>query len=222
MTVWLATHDAALPFRERPPRVEQVEVSQALIDGTQELRIELVGGSVPCEAGRQIGSLFPGDPRYTPSLRQLELVEAGFLGRKSGRGFYRYDHGSAPPVPATALPQVEGGSVVALAVTSAERLPALPAVPTMIEAGYAKFNFVLWHGLYAPAGTPKDAVALLEREVQAVLAEPDVVKRFLDLALQARPTSAAALGQRMASEIERWTNPVPDIRAFDQPAVSRS
>ena len=105
---------------------------------------------------------------------------------------------------------IDDGKIRALAVSSPARSPLLPDVPTAQEAGVAGFEVLTWNGLYAPAGTPKEAVALLEREVQAILAEPDVVKRFLDLSVQARPTSAEALGQRMASEIDRWTKVIHD------------
>jgi tripartite-type tricarboxylate transporter receptor subunit TctC len=105
---------------------------------------------------------------------------------------------------------IDEGKIRVLAVTSPARSAVLPEVPTAQEAGVAGFEVLTWNGLYAPAGTPKEAVALLEREVQAVLVEPDVVKRFLDLSVQARPTSAEALDQRMRSEIERWTKVIND------------
>jgi tripartite-type tricarboxylate transporter receptor subunit TctC len=105
---------------------------------------------------------------------------------------------------------VDDGKIRVLAVTSPARSALLPDVPTTQEAGVPGFEVVTWNGLYAPAGTPKEIVGRLGDEVRAILAEPDVVKRFLDLALQARPTSAETLGQRMASEIERWTRVIND------------
>lgn len=107
---------------------------------------------------------------------------------------------------ATALPQVQGGSVAAIAVTSAERLAALPAAPTMIEAGYPKFNFVLWHGLYAPAATPKGVVDTLAAALQASLDDPDIAKRYAEMgrsALASADRTPAAHKQRLEAEIDR-------------------
>jgi len=105
---------------------------------------------------------------------------------------------------------IDDGKIRVLAVSSPSRSPLLPDVPTAQEAGVAGFEVLTWNGLYAPAGTPKQAIARLEREVQTILTEPDVIKRFLDLSVQARPTSAEALGRRMASEIARWTKVIND------------
>lgn len=63
--------------------------------------MDLIGHDVNYAVTRSVFDAFFGDPRFTPSLRQLELVEAGFLGRKSGRGFYTYDEDSTPATPQT-------------------------------------------------------------------------------------------------------------------------
>src|SRR5262249_57418197 len=67
---------------------------------------------------------------------------------------------------------IDDGKIKVLAVSSPARSPLLPDVPTAQEAGVAGFEVLTWNGLYGPAGTPKEAVALLEREVQAGLAQP--------------------------------------------------
>ncbi|RTL68190.1 MAG: tripartite tricarboxylate transporter substrate binding protein BugD [Hyphomicrobiales bacterium] len=107
---------------------------------------------------------------------------------------------------ATALPQVQGGSVVALAVTSAARLPALPSVPTMIEAGHAGFEFVLWHGLYAPSGTPKPIIDVLSQAMNASLDDPEIRARYAEMGRSELPPDArtpAAHAARLEAEIER-------------------
>ncbi|MDX2203104.1 MAG: tripartite tricarboxylate transporter substrate-binding protein [Hyphomicrobiaceae bacterium] len=107
---------------------------------------------------------------------------------------------------ATALPQVQGGSIVALAVTSAQRLPPLSDVPTMIEAGHPAFHFVLWHGLYAPAGTPQPVIDTLSRALNASLDDAEIRKRYADMGrseLPAQERTPAAHKARLEAEIER-------------------
>lgn len=76
----------------------------------------------------------------------------------------------------TILPHVQSGRLRALAVTSKQRIAALPDVPTLAEAGVPNYEATAWYGLYAPAGTPPDVVAKLNKHVNAVLQMPDVRK----------------------------------------------
>jgi tripartite-type tricarboxylate transporter receptor subunit TctC len=80
-----------------------------------------------------------------------------------------------------ALPQVQSGKLQALAVTSAERAPHLPDVPTMRELGYPDFVMYGWSMLFAPAGTPRPIVQKLHDEIAKVVAQPDVAKIIADL-----------------------------------------
>lgn len=82
---------------------------------------------------------------------------------------------------ATAIPQIEGGAVSPLAVTAPERLASLPKVPTMAEAGLSGFVFELWHGLYAPKGTPDEVVRRLNTALNASLDAPAVAKRYAEM-----------------------------------------
>ena len=77
--------------------------------------------------------------------------------------------------------QIQGGEVKAYAVTTPERLAALPDLPTTAEAGLPDFQVGVWHGLYAPAGTPEEVVAKLTAALQAALQDPNVVARFAEL-----------------------------------------
>ena len=74
---------------------------------------------------------------------------------------------------------IKGGKLRALAVTSDKRSPALPNVPTLDEGGLKGFNTGSWIGLVAPAGTPKDVVEKVARDVKDVMAMPDVREQFL-------------------------------------------
>jgi tripartite-type tricarboxylate transporter receptor subunit TctC len=80
-----------------------------------------------------------------------------------------------------ALPQVQSGKLQALAVTSAERAPHLPDVPTMRELGYPDFVMYGWSMLFAPAGTPRTVVQKLHDDIAKVVAQPDVTKIIADL-----------------------------------------
>jgi tripartite-type tricarboxylate transporter receptor subunit TctC len=76
------------------------------------------------------------------------------------------------------MPQIKGGKLKALAVTTPQRMSSLPNVPTVAEAGLAGFSYSLWGGLFAPAGTPAAVVDRLSREVNTILAQPELKARL--------------------------------------------
>src|SRR6266498_2276346 len=80
-----------------------------------------------------------------------------------------------------ALPFVRDGKLVALAVSTAKRSSALPNVPTVAEAGLPGFDYVLWVGLFAPAGTPADVIDKIARDIRTVAQSADVKERFAAL-----------------------------------------
>jgi tripartite-type tricarboxylate transporter receptor subunit TctC len=80
-----------------------------------------------------------------------------------------------------ALPHVNGGKAVALAVSSAQRSPLLPNVPSVAEQGYAGFDYTLWVGLWGPAKMPADIAAKINKDVNAALASPDLRERLTKL-----------------------------------------
>jgi len=80
----------------------------------------------------------------------------------------------------------------------------LPDVPTAREAGVADFEVTSWNGLYAPVGTPSDAVATLSKAITEVLAEKDIQQRHRELGLEVSPTPNDQLAKRMLVESERW------------------
>ena len=77
-----------------------------------------------------------------------------------------------------ALPQVKGGKLKALAVTTPQRVSSLPGVPTVAESGLPGFSYSLWGGLFAPSGTPQGVIDLLNREVNTIMSSPDIRARF--------------------------------------------
>jgi tripartite-type tricarboxylate transporter receptor subunit TctC len=80
-----------------------------------------------------------------------------------------------------ALPHVNGGKAVALAVSSAQRSPLLPNVPSVAEQGYPGFDYTLWVGLWGPAKMPADVAAKINKDVNAALASPDLRERLTKL-----------------------------------------
>ncbi|WLS11053.1 tripartite tricarboxylate transporter substrate-binding protein (plasmid) [Shinella sumterensis] len=103
--------------------------------------------------------------------------------------------------------QIQGGTIKAYAVTSPARLDVLPDVPTAIEGGLADFQVGIWHGVYAPKGTPAEAIERLSKSLQVALKDPNVIARFAELGTVPSPESdatPAALKAKLESEIARW------------------
>jgi tripartite-type tricarboxylate transporter receptor subunit TctC len=100
------------------------------------------------------------------------------------------------------------GKVRALAVTSRERNPALPDVPTVMESGFKNFEVVGFYGFLAPAGTPKDVVAKLSDAFKQVLAMPDVRNRMLTQGADPAFLGADDFAKFLASEMPRWADAV--------------
>ncbi len=105
---------------------------------------------------------------------------------------------------APALPLIQAGKVRALAVLSEKRVPTLPAVPTSKEAGVDHFTISIWYGLFAPAGTPREVVARLTREVTRALEAPDLRSRMSGSGIDPWPGSADELASLLRSETARY------------------
>jgi tripartite-type tricarboxylate transporter receptor subunit TctC len=106
-------------------------------------------------------------------------------------------------VPA-ALPHIKAAKLRALAVTTARRVPMLPDVPTMAEAGFPDFEVSSMFGILAPIGTPRAVVERLNGELARILQLPDVRERFLQQGAFATSTSPEQGAQRIRAEIAMW------------------
>jgi tripartite-type tricarboxylate transporter receptor subunit TctC len=102
------------------------------------------------------------------------------------------------------LPQVSAGVMKALAVSSDKRNPALPDVPTVMQAGVAGYNVASWNALAAPAGTPPDVVQRLGRAAREAVASPEVQARLGRLGMRLQGSTPAELQALLTSEIKRW------------------
>ncbi|MDB5808089.1 MAG: putative exported protein [Betaproteobacteria bacterium] len=105
---------------------------------------------------------------------------------------------------AAAGPHIKAGFLRGLAVTTSQRNPAFPDVPTAIEAGVAGYDFSSWGGVFAPAGTPRAVVQKLNKEIVAALGSQDLTKRFGDMGLIAKSSTPEEFAKFLQAEIERW------------------
>lgn len=103
--------------------------------------------------------------------------------------------------------QIKAGAIKAYAVTTADRVQSLPDLPTAAESGLPAIQVGVWHGLYAPAGTPEPIIAKLSDALQKALQDQTVITRFAELGTAPAPQEDAtpkALGDLLASQIELW------------------
>jgi tripartite-type tricarboxylate transporter receptor subunit TctC len=135
-------------------------------------------------------------------------------------------NGGAPAVQATvanqtpigfatlppAYPQVISGNLRALAVTAAKRSPTLPNVPTMAEAGAPDQESDTMQGIFVPAGTPPDVVALLNREIVKALALPDVQAKCKELGFDIVADTPAEFTAYLKKDIDRWHKVIVDAK----------
>jgi tripartite-type tricarboxylate transporter receptor subunit TctC len=109
----------------------------------------------------------------------------------------------------TALPQVQGGTIRVLAVTSAKRVPALKNVPTVAESGYKGVEASTWFGLLVPAKTPTPIVARLSAEASRVLGRPDMRERLASAGEEVTP-GPEAFTALLKADIAKWGKIVRD------------
>jgi tripartite-type tricarboxylate transporter receptor subunit TctC len=102
------------------------------------------------------------------------------------------------------LGNIKAGKLRPLAVTTAKRSPALPDVPTLAESGFAGFDQGTWFGLLAPAKTPADVVAKLNRDIVKVLSTPDVQKKFADVGAEAIGDTPQEMAARVKRDTEKY------------------
>ncbi|MGE5526111.1 MAG: Bug family tripartite tricarboxylate transporter substrate binding protein [Rhodospirillaceae bacterium] len=104
----------------------------------------------------------------------------------------------------TAMPQVRGGNIRALAVSSLKRSASLPEVPTIAESGYRDFESSTWFGVLAPAGTPAAIITRLSQEISQVLQLPEVREKMVDGGGDIK-TGPAAFTALLKADIPKWS-----------------
>jgi tripartite-type tricarboxylate transporter receptor subunit TctC len=106
--------------------------------------------------------------------------------------------------PITALPHMKAGTLIALAVTSKERSPVAPEVPTVAESGYPGFDAIAWHGILAPAKTPPAIIARLNAEIVKALKDPETKSLLEKQAMQTVGNSPQAFAAFIKQDIAIW------------------
>jgi tripartite-type tricarboxylate transporter receptor subunit TctC len=114
---------------------------------------------------------------------------------------------------ASVIPYVKAGRLRALAVTTAQRSPSVPELPTVSEAGLPGFEATTWHGVVVPAATPGPLVQELNRELNAVLNEKDLRERLAALGAEVVTGTPREFADYVAREIPKWAKVVKDSGA---------
>lgn len=107
-----------------------------------------------------------------------------------------------PPV--AVMPQAKAGKVKAIAVTSAKRSKLAPELPTMAESGFPDIQALAWMGLMAPAKTPPEIINRFNKEVAAILNEPDTQQKLATAYMESVASTPEEMGKWMVEERDRW------------------
>ena len=108
----------------------------------------------------------------------------------------------APPM----VPLIKSGKMRALGVSGASRSDLLPGTPTMQEAGVPGYEALTWYGLYAPAGSPREAIARTHDEFAKALRRVDVKERFTGLGVEIVASTPESLGRYLQNEVKKWAD----------------
>ncbi|MCA0317997.1 MAG: tripartite tricarboxylate transporter substrate binding protein [Proteobacteria bacterium] len=161
----------------------------------------------------------PGKLTYA-SGNSTGIVAGATLAKRAGIDILHVPYRSTPPAITdiigsrismmfvditAALSQINAGALKALAVTTAERSKLLPNLPSMQEAGVPEFDITSWNGVFAPARTPADVVARLNKEFSAIATDPALVKRFAEIGFDAFPQTPDELGAFVRAQLANWS-----------------
>lgn len=184
---------AVVPLDSKISNLDSI-VSRAKTEPTK-LTFASAGNGTPAHiAGEAFNRLANIETSHVPYV-QLPMAMNDFLGGRIDFMFL---------TTVAAIPQINGGKLRALAVTSAKRLPALPNTPTMSELGYPKFVFRSFETLTVKAGTPRAIIETLNIELNKALAIPALRDQFISNGWDIEPMSIDQITKVMSSESERW------------------
>ena len=180
--------NAALPVQSVKELVALAKASPGKLNyGAGSTPFQLAAELFKAQAGLRIGHVPYKGSAATVAAVMANDVQLTFV--------------DAPP----AMGQIRAGRLRALAVTSRTRAPVLPEVPTMIEAGMADYEVVLWTSLFAPAGTPRTVLDAVHAQVLKALQHPEVRERMAALGIEPVGNTPAELGAILKADLDKWT-----------------
>jgi tripartite-type tricarboxylate transporter receptor subunit TctC len=109
-------------------------------------------------------------------------------------------------------PHIKSGKLRALAVTGSKRSPLYPQLPTVAESGVPGFEITQWYGFFAPAKTPKDIVDKLNKEIVAIMKDPETAKKFADQGADVVTGSPDDFGKLVQSELAKWSKFIKEAK----------
>jgi len=113
----------------------------------------------------------------------------------------------------TTTPQlIQAGKLKALAVTTKKRSKALPDVPTIAEAGIIGQESETMQGVFVPKGTPQEVVAMLQKEIAAIVAMPDIQEKMVPLGFEPVGNSSAEFADYIKAEVQKWKKVIADAK----------
>ena len=193
-----------------------------------------INNDVPAKTLREFVDLAkskPGNVTFA-SASTSQLVSAEVLGSMAGIQMTNVPYKSGPAAMtdliggqvmmfsadfAVTLPQVKGGKIRGLAVTSTKRSPAIPELPTVNEAlGLKDYELIAYFAMFAPAGTPPEIVARLNQAINAAASSKDLQEKFAPIGFAVEPGTPEALAQRSKAETAKWAKAIRDAKIEPQ------
>ena len=196
--------------------------------------IVAVNNDVPAKDLREFVALAKSKPGHVTfaSASTSQLVSSEMLAGMAGIQMTNVPYKSGPAAMtdliggqvmmftadfAVMLPQVKGGKIRGLAVTSTKRSPAIPELPTVNEAlGLKDYELIAYFAVFAPAGTPPEIVARLNQAVNAAAQSKDVQEKFAPIGFVVEPGTPEALAQRSKLETAKWAKAIKDAKIEPQ------
>ncbi|MEA3194714.1 MAG: hypothetical protein QOD26_3047 [Betaproteobacteria bacterium] len=155
-------------------------------------------------AGHLAGELLRG-------MANIDIVHVPYKGGGPAmQGFLGTQVDSFFATPISSISQIKSGRARAIATTGSKRAKLMADVPTVAEQGFPGYEALNWYGYLAPAGTPKEIVDLLQREIAATLALPDVKERILALGFEPSGITPVEFGAYIKAEIAKWRKVIED------------
>jgi len=189
-----------------------------------------VNNDVPAKTLKELVTLGKSKPGLitAASASTSQLVSSEMLASMAGMQFTSVPYKSGPAAMtdliggqvmlfsadfAVMLPQVKGGKIRGLAVTSTKRSPAIPELPTVNEAlGLKDYELIAYFAMFAPAGTPPDVISKLNQAINAAAQSKDIQEKFAVNGFAVEPGTPEALAQRSKLETAKWAKAIADAK----------